>query len=119
MANKFAFGLVLSGAVAAVGITITQKIQEHVYYSTPAPVVAEEVAPSVAATEIALSVPETSTSSTEASETTTSFRSSLSYTDRLLYDAAQRQVNQCDQDWLPSTCAKMRAEFKAEFGWDL
>jgi hypothetical protein len=45
MANKFAFGLVLSGAVAAAGITITQKIQEHVYYSTPAPVAAEVVTP--------------------------------------------------------------------------
>ncbi len=43
MANKFAFGLVLSGAVAAVGITITQQVQEHIYRSTPAPVVAEEV----------------------------------------------------------------------------
>jgi hypothetical protein len=47
-----------------------------------------------------------------------SFRDGLSYTDKLVYDAAQRQVEKCDQDWLPSTCAKMRADFKAQMGWE-
>jgi hypothetical protein len=35
------------------------------------------------------------------------------------YQIAKRQVERCDQDWMPSTCAKMRADFKAEYGWDL
>jgi hypothetical protein len=69
MANKFAFGLVLSGAVAAVGITITQRIQEHAYYSTPAPVVTEQVAPSVTATEIPFDVTETETQGVSHAET--------------------------------------------------
>jgi hypothetical protein len=69
MANKFAFGLVLSGAVAAVGITITQQVQEHIYRSTPAPVVAEEVAPSVTATEIPLDATETETQGVSHAET--------------------------------------------------
>jgi hypothetical protein len=69
MANKFAIGLVLSGAVAAVGITITQQVQEHIYRSTPAPVVAKEVAPSVTATEIPLDATETETQGVSHAET--------------------------------------------------
>jgi hypothetical protein len=53
-----------------------------------------------------------------APEPVPSFRDGLSYTDKLVYDAAQRQVEKCDQDWLPSTCAKMRADFKAQMGWE-
>ncbi len=47
-----------------------------------------------------------------------SFRDGLSYTDKLVYDAAQRRIEKCDQDWLPSTCAKLRADFKAQMGWE-
>ncbi len=30
---------------------------------------------------------------------------------------ARRMVDRCDRDWLPTTCAKMRAELTAEYGY--
>jgi hypothetical protein len=71
MANKFAFGLVLSGLVAAAGVGIAQQIQNEIRLSnrSSAPEVAEEVAPSVTATEIPLDATETETQGVSHAET--------------------------------------------------
>jgi hypothetical protein len=103
--NKFAVGLALAGAavglVCATGVAISERA------STEVPVQSFAVATSTPEVPAA---PEP--------EPVPSFRDGLSYTDQLVYDAAQRQVEKCDQEWLPSTCAKMRAEFKSELGWE-
>jgi hypothetical protein len=99
--NKFAVGLALAGAavglVCATGVAISERA------STEVPVQSFAV---VTSTPEATPTPEPE------------FRDTLDYKSQLLYDVAKRQIRRCDRDWLPSTCAKMRAEFKSEFGWE-